>query len=201
MGIQTGSLIAVLGAIGLAMSLAFKNSLSNLAAGVLIILHKPFKIEDFISVNGISGTVHDINIFMTKLITSANETIYVPNSKLTENFITNFSQQKNRRLEIIIGVGYEDDIQHVKNTLAKLIDNNTDILKTPAPNIAIKALSDSTVDFVIQVWTEKENFGKLNLSLYEQIKILFDQEKINIPYPQQDVHFICDSPININNQS
>jgi len=188
LGVQTGSLIAVLGAIGLAVSLAFKDSLSNLAAGVLIIIHKPFRVDDFIAINGDCGTVTDINIFSTTLTTVNNEMLYIPNNLLTSDVITNYSQQSQRRLDIVIGIGYEDDTNKAKEIISKVLKNNSLTLKDPEPIIAVKALSDSSVDFTVRVWVAKENYVKLSLTLYEAIKIAFDENNINIPYPQRDVH-------------
>lgn len=193
MGVQTGSLIAVLGAIGLAVSLAFKNSLGNLASGVLIIFYKPFKIDDYIEVDGKGGTVTDINIFSTKLVTASNETIYVPNGTLTDTYITNYSQHFTRRLELIIGVGYNDDLQKVRETINEQLAQESRILNSPEPFIGVIALANSSVNFTIRIWLKKEDYWPVFFDLQEKLKVAFDKAGLNIPYPQHEVHLITES--------
>lgn len=193
LGVQTGSLIAVLGAIGLAVSLAFKNSLGNLASGILIVIYKPFKIDDYIEVGGKSGTVEDINIFSTKLVTPGNETIYIPNGTITNTYVTNYSQHYTRRLEIIVGVGYDDDLQKVRDTINQEITQDTRILRSPEPFVGVIALANSSVNFTVRIWLKKEDYWPVFFDMQEKLKLAFDKADINIPYPQTDVHLYAEN--------
>jgi len=193
LGVQTSSLIAILGAVGLAVSLAFKNSLGNLASGVLIVVYKPFKIDDYIEINGKSGMVSDINIFSTKLVTTSNESIYIPNSILTSTYITNYSQHYTRRIEIVIGVSYHDDFTHVRDTIHAELNNESRILKSPEPFIGVAALANSSVNFTIRMWVKKEDYWPVFFAMQEKLKLAFDAANISIPYPQQDVHLYAET--------
>lgn len=190
MGVQTASLIAIIGAAGLAIGLALQGSLSNFAAGVMIILFKHFKIGDFIEGGGITGTVVDMNIFTTTLNTLTNEKVIIPNSSLTNNPLTNYSGNLTRRIDHIIGVGYDDDLAEVRAALARVIEAEERVLDDPAPFIGVDALADSSVNFVIRVWVKRENFGETKCDLLQHIKQEFDRVGISIPYPQRDLHMI-----------
>jgi small conductance mechanosensitive channel len=190
-GIQTTSFIAVLGAAGLAVGLALQGSLSNFAGGVLILLFKPFKAGDFIEAQGISGTVKDIQIFTTRILTGDNKLIYVPNGPLANGNITNYSAQSHRRVDMEFGIGYDDDIDKARATISKVINGIDTIIKTEEgrePLIAIAALADSSVNFRVRVWVLAGDYWPVFYAMHENIKKAFDAEGISIPYPQRDVH-------------
>jgi len=188
LGIQTTSFIAILGAAGLAIGLALQGSLANFAAGVMMLIFKPFKIGDFIEGAGVSGTVEVIEIFNTQLRTGDNKLIIIPNAKLTSNNITNYSAKPTRRIELIIGIGYDDDIKKAKDILIQMLGDEKRILTDPAPFVGVKELADSSVNFTVRPWVKSSDFWPVTFGLTEAIKLRFDKEGINIPYPQQDVH-------------
>lgn len=188
LGVQTASLIAVLGAAGLAIGLALQGSLSNFAAGVMIIAFRPFTKGDFIDAGGVSGTVSDVNIFTTTLLTPDNKKVITPNAQITDGTITNFSAMPTRRIDMIFGIGYEDDIPKAKKLLEKLVDADERILKDPAPVIAVHALADSSVNLVCRPWVKREDYWAVHFAMHEQVKIEFDKANISIPFPQRDVH-------------
>ncbi len=168
LGIESSSFVAVLGAAGLAVGLSLQGSLSNFAGGMLIILFKPFKLGDTIEAQGVSGTVIDIHIFVTQLLTSNNQVIFVPNGALSNGTIINYSQQKTRRTDLTIGVSYETNIKEVRTVIQSVLDTNPKILKTPPPSIAIKELTDSGIKITICAWTKNEDFGDVSSDLLEQ---------------------------------
>ncbi len=188
LGIQTTSLIAVLGAAGLAVGLALQGSLSNFAAGVLMIIFRPFKAGDYIEGGGVAGTVEDVQIFTTQLITPDNKLIIVPNSKIMGDNITNYSAKDTRRLELVVGVGYGDDLDLARRVLQSVIDKEERILDTPAPVVAVKELADSSVNFVVRPWVRTGDYWGVYFHLVENIKKSFDREGVSIPFPQRDVH-------------
>lgn len=188
LGIQTASIIAILGAAGLAVGLALQGSLANFAAGVLIIIFRPFKVNDYIEAAGIGGTVEEIQIFTTKLKTPDNKTIFVPNAKITADKIINYSAKDNRRMDLIFGVSYSDDLDNTRKILAEIAENDDRILKDPAPMIAVKELADSSVNFVLRIWTHRDNYWNVNFDTIETVKKHFDNSGITIPFPQRDVH-------------
>ena len=187
-GIQTSSFMAIVGAAGLAIGLALQGSLSNFASGFLIILFKPFKVGDFVEVAGKTGSVESIQIFTTALKTPDNKTIIIPNSAITGGTITNYSQKETRRVDLTIGVSYDDDIKKVQATLQKIIATDGRVLTDPAPFVRLSELADSSVNFAVRVWVKAENYWDVYFDLMENIKSTFDQEEISFPYPQQDVH-------------
>ncbi len=168
LGIESSSFVAVLGAAGLAVGLSLQGSLSNFAGGMLIILFKPFKLGDTIEAQGVSGTVIDIHIFVTQLLTSNNQVIFVPNGALSNGTIINYSQQKTRRTDLTIGVSYETNIKEVRTVIQSVLDTNPKILKTPPPSIAIKELTDSGIKIAICAWTKNEDFGDVSSDLLEK---------------------------------
>ena len=188
LGVATASFVAVIGAAGLAVGLALQGSLSNLASGVLIILFRPFKIGDFIAAAGILGSVQEISFFTTTLNTPDNNRVIVPNSKIYGDTITNFSANSTRRVEIVAGIGYEDDIDTARAVLKEIVVQDTRILDDPEPTYQVTELADSSVNFTIRVWVESANFWSVYCDLTEQIKKRFDATGISIPYPQQDVY-------------
>ena len=188
LGIQTTSIIAVLGAAGLAIGLALQGSLSNFAAGILIVIYRPYKVGDYIQADNHLGTVDDIQIFSTVLRTPDNKIVVVPNGSIMNGSIVNFSHQKERRIDIVIGCSYDDDIDKVKEVLADVLSKDERILKEPKPRIALSELADSSVNFIVRPWVKNAEYLDVLYSLLEEIKKRFDQEGISLPYPQSDVH-------------
>lgn len=188
LGIQTTSFIAILGAAGLAIGLALQGSLSNFSAGVLMIIFRPFKQGDFIEGAGVAGIVEEVHIFNTVLRTGDNKTIIIPNDALMGGNIINYSTQPTRRLDLVVGIGYDDDIKKAKNILNELMANDERILKDPAPTLGLLELADSSVNFAVRPWVNSSDYWGVHFDLLESIKLRFDDEGISIPYPQQDVH-------------
>lgn len=190
LGVQTTSIIAMLGAAGLAVGLALQGSLSNFAAGVLIILFKPYKVGDYIEAAGVGGTVNSVQIFNTVLTTPDNKQVVVPNSQITNAVIVNYSTHDTRRLDLTIGVSYSDDIDKVKAALNDIIDNTATVLQEPAPLVAVHTLADSSVNLVARVWVKTTDYWPSHFALTEAIKKRFDSEGIEIPFPQRTVHVV-----------
>lgn len=188
LGIQTTSFIAVIGAAGLAIGLALQGSLANFAAGFLMIIFHPIKVGDFIEAAGVAGTVDKIQIFTTQLITPDNRTIIIPNSKLTEDNITNWTTQGTRRVDMVIGIGYGDDIDKARRIISDVLAEDKRILEDPAPQIAVAELGDSSVNFTVRPWGQAADYWSINFDATENIKKRFDQEGVSIPFPQRDVH-------------
>lgn len=187
LGVETSSFVAILGAAGLAIGLSLQGSLSNFAGGLLIIIFKPFRAGDYIEAQGEGGTVNEIQIFATKLTTPSNQVIYIPNGALSNGNIRNFSKEVTRRGEIIIGAGYGSNMKHVKDVLAKVVADEPKILDEPAPIIRVKALADNSVNFQILAWAKNEDYWQMLSDVQENVKLMFDQEKIEIPFPQRDI--------------
>ncbi len=187
LGIETTSLAAVIAAAGLAIGLALQSSLSNFASGVMIILFRPFKIGDFIEAGGTSGAVEDISIFTTTMKTGDNKQVIVPNNSITGGTITNYSAKKTRRVDLVIGVSYDDDLQKVKKVLSDILAEEDRILPEPDPVIAVSELADSSVNLVVRPWVNSSDYWGVYFHLTETIKTTFDKEGITIPYPHQDV--------------
>ncbi|MEL7185074.1 MAG: mechanosensitive ion channel domain-containing protein [Pseudomonadota bacterium] len=187
-GIQTTSFIAIFGAAGLAVGLALQGSLSNFAAGVLIVLFRPYRVGDFVEAAGISGSVEQVQILTTVLKTADNKQIIVPNSQIMGSIITNYSANDTRRVDMVVGVGYDDDLDKTRATLEELIAADDRILDEPAPTIAVSELGDSSVNFVVRPWVKTPDYWGVKFDLTEAIKKRFDKEGISFPYPQQDVH-------------
>ena len=187
LGIQTTSIIAVLGAAGLAIGLALQGSLSNFAAGILIVIYRPYKVGDYIQADNHLGTVDDIQIFSTVLKTPDNKLVIVPNGSIMNGSIVNFSNQDKRRVDIIASCSYEDDIDKVKSVLADILSKDDRILNEPKPRIAVSELADSSVNFIVRPWVKNSDYIDVYYSLLEEIKKRFDQDGIAIPYPQTDV--------------
>jgi small conductance mechanosensitive channel len=190
LGVKTTSFVAVIGAAGLAVGLALQGSLANFASGVMMIIFKPFKSGDFVEAAGTSGSVAEIGIFTTILKTPDNKTIIIPNSKITEDCITNFSAEKNRRIDLVVGVAYSDDLKKVRSVLEELVQGDSRILKDPEPTIAVAELADSSVNFVVRPWVNSADYWKVKFELTEAIKVRFDSDGISIPFPQRDVHIL-----------
>lgn len=188
LGVDTTSLLALLGAAGLAVGLALKDSLANFAAGVMLILFKPFKLGDFVEAGGIAGVVERISVFSTQFRTGDNREIIVPNSGIYGGVITNFSAKPTRRIDLVIGIGYGDDIKKAQDTLLAILENDERILKDPAPVVAVDELADSSVNFVVRPWVKSADYWAVKWDLLATIKNTFDEKNISIPFPQQDVH-------------
>ena len=188
LGIQTASLIALLGAAGLAVGLALQGSLSNFAAGVLIVLFRPYKVGDWIEGGGVSGAVEEVQILTTVLKTGDNKRVIIPNSQIMGTTITNYSANETRRVDLVVGVSYSDDLDKVRRELESLVAADDRILKDPAVTIAVSELADSSVNFVLRPWVNTADYWAVYFDLTERVKKRFDEVGISIPFPQQDVY-------------
>jgi small conductance mechanosensitive channel len=187
-GVDTTSLLAVLGAAGLAVGLALKDSLSNFASGVMLIVFKPFKVGDYVEVGGVSGLVELISIFSTELKTLDNKTVIIPNSQVYGNIIINYSAKPVRRADMVVGVSYSDDLKKTQQVIREVLSKDPRILKTPEPVVAVSELGDSSINFIVRPWVKTEDYWVVQWSFLENIKIAFDANDISIPFPQRDVH-------------
>ena len=188
LGVQTASFIAIIGAAGLAVGLALQGSLSNFASGILIIAFRPFKAGDFIEAGGAAGVVESIKLFSTVIRSGDNKEIILPNSGVVGGAIINYSAKPTRRIDLVIGISYDADIRHAKKVLSEVVAASDKVLKDPAPLVAVHALADSSVNFVVRPWVKSSDYWPVYFELMENIKIRLDQENIGIPYPQMDVH-------------
>ena len=193
LGIQTTSFIAILGAAGLAIGLALQGSLANFAAGFLMIIFRPFKVGDFVEVAGVAGVVKDMQIFTTTMKTGDNKTIIIPNAKISGDNIINYSAEKNRRVDMTVGVAYDADLSKVRDVLNDIISKDERILSDPAPLVVVGELADSSVNFIVRVWTKSENYWGVMFDANETIKNRFDEVGIGIPFPQREVHIVSGS--------
>jgi small conductance mechanosensitive channel len=194
LGINTTSFLTIVGAAGLAVGLALKDSLSNFASGVMLILFRPYRTGDFVDIAGVTGNVINIAMFNTTMNTPDNKRVIVPNASITSNVITNVTANDTRRVDLVIGIGYDDDIKKAKDVLHRIIKEESRVLDKPATNIAVSELADSSVNFVVRPWVKTDDYWDVYFDLTEKIKTTFDEEGISIPYPQQDVH-IHNQPI------
>ena len=188
LGVETTSLLAVLGAAGLAIGLALQGSLSNFAAGVLIVAFRPYKVGDFIEAGGVAGTVEEVQIFTTILRSPDNKKIIVPNSQVMAGEIVNYSAKDTRRVDLVAGCGYGDDLDKVSRVLNDIVNSDERVLKDPEPTIAVSELGDSSVNFVVRPWVKAGDYWPVYFDLTKTIKKRFDAEGIAIPFPQRDVH-------------
>ncbi len=188
LGVQTTSLIAILGAAGLAVGLALQGSLSNFAAGVLIVLFRPYKVGDWVEAAGVSGAVEEVQILTTVLKTGDNKRVIVPNGQIMDSIITNYSANDTRRVDMVFGVSYTDDLDKVRSTIEELVAADDRILEDPACTIAVSELADSSVNFVVRPWVNTADYWGVMFDLTEAVKKRFDSEGIAIPFPQQDVY-------------
>ena len=189
LGVETTSFIAILGAVGLAVGLAFKDTLSNISAGVMIIIFRPLQVGEFVEAGGATGVVEEINIFNTMMKTGDNKTIIVSNSNIIGGNIVNYSRKETRRVDLVFGIGYDDDLKLAKLTLEEILKSDTRILQDPAePFVAVKELGDSSVNFVTRSWVKSEDYWAVYFDTIEKVKLTFDQKGISIPYPQMDIH-------------
>ncbi|MEM7077661.1 MAG: mechanosensitive ion channel domain-containing protein [Pseudomonadota bacterium] len=187
-GVETTSFVAILGAAGLAIGLALQGSLSNFAGGVLILLFRPYKVGDFVEAQGVSGSVAEIQIFNTVLLTPDNKRIIVPNGAISNGIITNYSAEPKRRIDFVFGIGYDDDIALAKQTLMEIFSADERIHADPAPFVVLSELADSSVNFTCRVWADAGDYWGIYFDTTEAVKVTFDAKGLSIPYPQSDVH-------------
>jgi small conductance mechanosensitive channel len=188
LGINTTSFLTIVGAAGLAIGLALKDSLSDFASGVMLILFRPFGVGDAVTAGGVSGSVVAISLFNTTLNTPDNQRIIVPNSNITGNVITNVTANDTRRVDLVIGIGYDDDIKKAKEILNKIIQEEARVLDTPKPLIAVSELADSSVNFVVRPWVKCADYWPTYFDLTANIKRALEKDGLTIPFPQRDVH-------------
>jgi len=188
LGIKTTAAIAVLGAAGLAVGFALQSSLGNFASGVMIIVFKPYKVGDVVTVAGQTGKVDGVKIFNTVLVTPDNLTMMIPNGQITAGTIVNLTALGTRRVDLVFGIGYGDDIKKAKELLDKLVREDSRVLADPAPVVAVSELADSSVNFVVRPWCAVADYWDVRFSLIERVKLEFDAAGISIPFPQRDVH-------------
>lgn len=188
LGVDTTSLVALLGAAGLAIGLSLQGSLQNFAAGVMLLVFRPFKQGDFVEVDGVSGVVKEITIFTSKLTTPDNKEVIIPNGNIYGNKIINYSAKPTRRIDFVFGIGYDDDLKQAKQILTNIVNEDERVLKDPAPVIAVTELADSSVNFAVRPWVKTADYWDVYFDITERVKIRFDEENIGIPYPQMDLH-------------
>jgi len=188
LGVESTSLLAIFGAAGLAIGLALKDSLSNFAAGVMLILFRPFRQGDFVEIGGVSGKVQEIRIFSTRLTTGDNISIIIPNGNIVSDTISNYTANSERRLDIIIGVGYDDDLRKARLVIENVCKNHAQVLQVPALNIFVLDLADSSVNFAVRPWVKTEDYWSVRSDILEQCKVELEAAGCSIPYPQTDVH-------------
>lgn len=199
-GIQTTSFIAILGAAGLAIGLSLQGSLANFASGVLIMVYRPFKYGDYVDAGGIGGTVMGIELFTTILKTPDNRKVVVPNSQITSSPITNFSQHPTRRVDMVVRISYNADLRKAKAVLMRVLEEDERVLQDPAPRVSVNELADSSVNLIVRPWVKSEDYWTFFWETMEKIKLTLDEEDIEIPFPQLDVHLHqagSDAPIRI----
>ncbi len=192
-GIETTSIVAILGAASFAVGLALQGSLSNFAAGVMLIVFHPFKVGEYIEAAGVKGTVEEIGVFVTRLLTPDNKVIYVPNSKLFGDVITNYSERETRRVDLVFGISYTDDIDKARKIIEDVLNSHPKVLKDPEPMIVVSELADSSVNFAVRPWVKTPDYWTVYFEITEIIKKRFDAEGISIPFPQTDVHLFQES--------
>lgn len=193
-GIQTTSFIAVLGAAGLAVGLALQGALANFAAGFLLIVFRPFKVGDVIEGAGVIGVVEAIEIFTTQIKTADNKTVIIPNAKLTGDNIVNWTVKGTRRVDMVFGIGYGDDIDKARSLIADILAQESRILPDPAPLVAVSELADSSVNLVVRPWVQVADYWGVYFDLIEKVKKAFDANGVSIPFPQRDVHLYQHGP-------
>ncbi|MCF7823335.1 MAG: mechanosensitive ion channel [Candidatus Marinimicrobia bacterium] len=188
LGINTSSFLAIFGAAGLAVGLALKDSLGNIASGVMLVFFRPFKIGDTVTAGGVTGKVEHISVFNTIFLTFDNQRLIVPNGQITNGVITNITANPTRRLDLVFGISYESNILAAKAIFKNILESDERILKDPKPMIVVSELADSSVNFFVRPWVKTEEYWDLKFDLIEKIKLALDEAGIKIPYPQRDVH-------------
>jgi small conductance mechanosensitive channel len=188
LGVQTGSFIAIIGAAGLAIGLALQGSLSNFAAGVLLVIFKPFKVGDFAEVGGATGMIKEIQIFTTILNTPDNRRVIIPNAQVTGGNIINYTANGTRRVDLVIGVSYGDQISKAKDIMMGVLKNHPSVLQTPEPVVAVHELADSSVNYVVSPWCNADDYWNVYFDVTEKVKLALEDGGLSIPFPQRDVH-------------
>jgi small conductance mechanosensitive channel len=188
LGVETTSLIAVIGAVGLAVGFALQSSLSNIASGIMLVVFQPFKVGNYIKAGGTSGVVEQIRIFSTILRTFDNCKVVVPNSRITTDNINNYSAKETRRIDLEFSISYRDDLKLTRNILEGIVKADERILKDPAPEVGVLELGESSVSFFVRPWVKAGDYWPVKCDLLEKVKLTFDDEGISIPFPQRDVH-------------
>ena len=187
LGIETTSFMAILGAAGLAIGLALKDTLSNIGSAVVILVFRPFKVGDYINAGGAEGTVDKISLFTTTISPVDNRLIIVPNSAITTGNIVNFSSKPVRRVDHVVGIGYDEDIKKAKEVMYAVIEKSAHTISDPAPLVAVTDLGDSSVNFTVRAWVDSADYWDAYFEIIEEVKYALDDANINIPYPQMDV--------------
>ena len=190
LGIEIGPLLAGMGVMGFVVGFALQDSLSNFASGLMILIYRPFDVDDFVDVAGISGKVDQMNLVSTTILTFDRKRMIIPNTKIWGDIITNISAENIRRVDLVFGIGYEDSIAQAEQVLQSIIDADERILKDPEPTIKVNALGESSVDFIVRPWVNSQDYWGVYWDITRLVKERFDEEGISIPYPQRDVHFI-----------
>jgi small conductance mechanosensitive channel len=193
-GVETTSFVAVIGAAGLAVGLALQGTLSNFASGVLILLFRPFRVGDFVVAGGASGSVKEIGIIATTMFTPDNQKVIIPNSQIMGSTITNVTANDTRRIDLVAGIGYGDDMKKAARILQGLLDSHPKVLKDPAPIVRVNELADSSVNLIVRPWVNTSDYWAVRWELTERIKEEFDANGISIPFPQRDVHLYSTEP-------
>ncbi len=188
LGVETTSFVAILGAAGLAIGLALQGTLGNVGSGVMLISFRPFKVGDFVTAGGETGSVAAISIFATTLHTPDNKVVTVPNASITSGNITNFSAKEVRRINLTFGISYDDDLRKAKQILEEILQGDERVLADPAPFVGVSELGDSSVNFVFRPWVKSEDYWDVYFDMNERVKLTFDEKGISIPFPQMDVH-------------
>lgn len=193
LGVNTSSALAILGGAALAVGMALQSQLSNFAAGVMIILFRPFKLGDYVDLNGVEGKVEEINIVSTRLLTPDNNSILIPNSGVTTNNITNYTLDEKRRVALTVGIGYDSDIKKAREAMVRLAKAHPKVLQDPEPAVVVSNLGDSAVDMLLLAWVKSPDWLGTKLDLTEQVKLAFDEEGVEIPFPQRTMHMVQNS--------
>ena len=188
LGVETTSFVAIIGAAGLAVGFALQGSLSNFASGVMLVIFRPFKSGDFVEAGGSMGSIEAIQIFSTVLKTPDNKKVIIPNSSITGGNIINYSAMELRRLDLVYGIGYDDDIRKAKAVLEQILNEDSRVLKEPAYTVAVLELADSSVNFAVRPWVKTADYWDVYFYINEKVKLTFDEQGISIPFPQRDVH-------------
>ena len=192
LGVNTTSFAALIASAGVAIGMALSGNLQNFAGGLIILLFKPYRVGDFIDVNGVQGTVSAVQIFHTILLTPDNKVIYLPNGSTSSSTITNYSREEKRRIEWTFGIDYGEDVSRARAAILSVITADTRILTDPAPFVAVGGLSDSSVDILVRVWVPTEEYWNVYFDMHQRVYETFNEQKINFPYPQQTVHLVQD---------
>lgn len=188
LGVNTSSFLAIFGAAGLAVGLALKDSLGNIASGVMLVFFRPFKIGDVVTAGGVTGKVESISVFNTVFLTFDNQRMIVPNGQITNDVITNINANPTRRLDLLFGISYEDDIIKAKQLFETILGADPRVLSSPAPLIVVSELAESSVNFFVRPWVNTDDYWDVKYDLIEKIKLALDEAGIRIPYPQTDIH-------------